>query len=129
MGDFSSLALLFLIISLFAIILIYLQQDEYFKDFNINSSSNSNTCHISNTNNNSNNLYYQGKSPYKSFPMGIEPNFIGLNNWKKKYQKGNCIHYQKYPLEFKRYVKNTPLKYDGLWKKKNSGHYYTWSLK
>ena len=43
-------------------------------------------------------------SKYLSYPC----------RWQKN-QTNSTVEYQKYPKEFSNYLKNTPLKYDGVW--------------
>jgi len=122
MNSFGSLSILFLILVVLAVILIYLQRNEYFRDL-ISPSSNG-----VNTNNNSSNYQFANKSPYKHFLKYPELKYLGWDKWWNQYVNKACVQSQRMPPSFKNYLQNTPLKYDGLWKKDTRGNYYTWKL-
>lgn len=71
MNSFGSLSILFLILIVLAVILIYLQKNEYFRDLVPPSP------HGINTNNNSSNYQFANKSPYKHFLKNPELKYLG----------------------------------------------------
>ncbi len=120
MQSFLDLLILFLILITLATILIYLQNNEYFRDLIYPSPKNKNT------NNNSNNYQFSNKSPYKHFLKKSEKKYLGWNKWWDENKSQACIQNQKLPFPFQNYLNNTPLKYDGIWKKNINGNYYNW---
>ena len=123
MNSFLNTIILFLILIGLAIILIYLQESEYFRDL-IRPSPKCN-----NNNNNASNYQFANKSPYIHFLKNPESKYLGWENWWKSNQSKACVQQQTQPLMFRNYLDNKPLKYDGIWFKKESGNYYTWKLK
>ena len=122
MNSFGVLSILFLILVVLAVILIYLQRKEYFRDLISPSPQGMNT------NNNSSNYQFANKSPYKHFLKNTELTYLGWNKWWNQHENKACVQSQNLPPSFKNYLQNTPLKYDGLWKKDVQRNYYTWKL-
>ena len=123
MNSFASLCILFLILILLAVILIYLQHTEFFRDLI------SPSPHGTNINNNSSNYQFVNKSPYKHFLRQPEEEYLGWDKWWSLFQQKSCVQKQNYPSMFSNFLKNKPLKYDGIWEKDTQGDYYTWKLK
>ena len=120
MQSFQDLGILFLILITLATILIYLQNNEYFRDLIHPSPKNINT------NNNSNNYQFSNKSPYKHFLKNPEKKYLGWDKWWKENKSKACVPKQQLSLPLQNYLNNTPLKYDGIWKKNINGDYYNW---
>ena len=49
-----------------------------------------------------------------------------VDTWWKENKTKACVPKQQLPLPLQNYLNNTPLKYDGIWKKNINGEFYTW---
>lgn len=123
MNDYLNFLILLIISIILIIILKYLStHKETFLDYNI-------PFPTINDNNNTSNYQFINKSLYVPFLQKNEKKFLGWYKWRRENIVDSCINKPDLNKQFKNYLNNTNLRYDGLWDKNHvDKKYYDWKL-